>query len=310
MRPPSETAIKSPSGMRKTIPRPSDREDWLKVREPYIGASEAAALFDEHPFITPADLAVTKLTGHRKTENSAMRRGRHLEAAVASWWEDEHGLTLAEPANLYVYDDILIATLDRLVVGSNRAVEIKTTNQYVTEPSRYWWWQCQAQILCAYLDTVELVVLDPSMDLKSFVVEPDEDDQVRLVEAAHKFMAFIAEGEMPPDVDPTYSSVGVLHPEVVKESVELDKDMARWCRVLGSLQSRIRSLQGDEDHLKAMIARRLGDAAEGHYQDRTVVTWRSVTRHDIDGKRLRADLPEVAQEYDKVTSYRTLRLKP
>jgi predicted phage-related endonuclease len=58
-----------------------------------------------------------------------------------------------------------------------------------------------------------------------------------------------------------------------------------------------------------MIGRRLGNASEGRWQDRTVVTWRSVSRHDIDSRRLRAELPEVAEEYDRVTTYRSLRLK-
>ena len=295
--------------MRSTIPKPTDSEEWRKLREPYIGASQCAALFDEHPFITAADLAVEKLTGHRQTENAAMRRGQHLEAAVASWWEDEHGLALIEPDVLYAYDDILIATLDRLVAGSEVAVEVKTTNHYIDSPPRSWYWQCQAQALCADLKWVELAVLDPSMELKGFRIEPEDDARVRLIEAAEKFLGHIRAGEMPPDVDLTYQAVSALFPDVETDSVELEADTARWCRSLAALQGRIKSLQDDEDSLKAIIARRLGKAAEGRFQDRTVVTWRATSRRTIDGKRLRTDLPEVAEEYGKTTSYRTLRLK-
>jgi putative phage-type endonuclease len=295
--------------MRTTVVKPADQEEWLKLRAPYIGASECAALFNEHGFITAADLAVTKLTGHRQTENAAMRRGQHLEAAIASWWEDEHGLRLVEPEVLYVYGDILIATLDRLVVGTDVAVEIKTTKNYVETPPRSWYWQCQSQILCADLKWVELAVLDPSMDLKKFIIEPDEKDQVRLIETAEKFLGHIRDGEMPPDVDLTYSAVSALFPEVETDTVDLEADTARWCRSLAALQGRIKSLQSDEDTLKAIIARRLGNAAEGRFGDRVLVTWRSMSRRDIDGKRLRHDLPEVAEEYGKTTKYRTLRLK-
>ena len=296
--------------MRTTIPKPPDRDEWLAVRAPYIGASECAALVGEHPFLTLAELAVEKLTGaSTRSDTSSMRRGRHLEAAVASWWEEEHGIALVEPAELYVYDDVLIATLDRLVVGTNIAVEIKTTNRFVHDLERSWYWQAQTQMLAACLDQVHVVVLDPSMELKLFEIEPDAEDQALLVEAAKKFLHHVRAGELPPDVELTYRAASTLHQEVRQDVVELDDEVLRWCESLATLQSRVTELHIDEDALKGMIAHRLGDAAEGTHNGRTIVSWRSTTRHNVDIKRLRADHPTMAKEYSTATTFRTLRLK-
>jgi putative phage-type endonuclease len=295
--------------MRTTIPKPADRDEWLAARAPYIGASEAAALVGEHPFLSLGELAVEKLRGAPvRDDTSAMRRGRFLEHAVAGWWEEEHGIALVEPDELYVYDDTLIATLDRRVVGTNVAVEIKTSNRYVGDLARSWYWQAQVQMLCADLDQVHVVVLDPRMELQLFEVEPDEEDQHLVAEAARKFLHHVRAGELPPDTELTYRAAASLHPEVHSQSVDLDADALRWCRSLAALQERIRSLQADEDALKGMIAHRLGDAAEGMHEGRLLCTWRAVTRHDLDRKKLRAEHPDIAQECATTTTYRQLRM--
>lgn len=294
--------------MRTTIPKPADRDEWLAARAPYIGASEAAALVSEHPFLSAAELAVQKLRGTTQDETTAMRRGRYLEAAIAQWWSDENALALVEPDVLYIFGDIFVSTLDRRVVGAPVAVEIKTTNRFVSEPEPYWRWQCLVQCLCGDLDHVELVVLDQSMDLKTFVIEPDAEDQALILEAAEKFLHHIRAGEVPPDLELDYRAASALHPKPTVAQVELDEEAMRWVRALRSLQQRVKSLQADEDQLKGLIAHRLGDAAEGHHDGKRVCTWRSVTRHNIDGKKLRATHPDIAAECMTETTYRQLRL--
>jgi putative phage-type endonuclease len=292
-----------------TIPKPTDRDEWLAARAPYVGASEAAALVGEHPFITLAELAVRKIQGTTQDDNAAMRRGRHLEHAIASWWEEDHGIALVEPTELYVHGDVLIATLDRRVVGTDIGIEIKTSNHLVTECSRYWYWQTQVQMLCAELGRVDVVVLDPSMVLKGFTVLPQRDDQEMVAEAAAKFLDHVRAGELPPDVELNYKAATALHPKPEVQSTELDDETLRRCGELARLQDGIKHMQAEEDRLKGAIGHRLGDAAEGRHDGRTIVTWRSITRTVIDNKRLRAELPDLAAEYSTQSSYRQLRLK-
>jgi putative phage-type endonuclease len=294
--------------MRSTIAKPATREEWLEVRRPFVGASDVAALFGEHPFVSAAELAVGKLGGHPdQEENPAMRRGRFLEEAVASWWAAEHDLVLVDPGELYLYEDIICSTLDRVVMGSADIVEIKTTNRYCTEPERHWTHQVQAQLLCTGADRAHLVVLDSTLDLKTFVIEADPGHGQRIYEAAFTFLDAIRRGEMP-DVPMTYKVATMLHPDAVTTSVELDEITASWCRQLAQLQDRVSHLEADEDVLKGMIGHRLGEAAEGIYDGRPVVTWRTITRRVIDAKRLRAEHPDIATTYERPSASRVMRL--
>lgn len=290
------------------IPRPSDRTAWLEARRPFVGASEAACLVGEHPYLTLAELAVQKIKGTTKEDNPAMLRGRSLESGIADWWEQGHGILLTEPTELYVFGDVLIATLDRRVVGTDIGIEIKTSNRLVTECSRYWYWQCQVQLLCAELERVDVVVLDPSMVLKGFTVLPAPDDQEMIVEAATKFLDHVRAGELPPDVEISYKAATALHPKPEVQSTELDAETVRWCRTLAHVQANIRTLQADEDRLKGMIGHRLGDAAEGIHDGQRICTWKFISRTLIDNRRLRAELPDIAAEYSTESSYRQLRL--
>ncbi len=53
------------------------------------------------------------------------------------------------------------------------------------------------------------------------------------------------------------------------------------------------------DAVKAL----LGDEREGTVAGVVVVKIQEVTRHDIDGKRLKADDPTLAAQYDKIIKY-------
>jgi predicted phage-related endonuclease len=147
-----------------------------------------------------------------------------------------------------------------------------------------------------------------SDELKVFTIEPDPDVQALLAEAAHTFLTYIRRGEFPPGIAFPYAAAAMLHPTIERTSVELDDDTAQWCRALVCRQARIRDLQSDEDALKGMIGHRLGDAAEGRHDGRTIVTWRQVTRTTIDAKRLRAEHPDIARDCATSSTYRHLRM--
>lgn len=295
-----------------TVPRPADRADWLTLRGRWWNASDAAALLHRHPFVHLAE-AVGRKLGQTppEPENEAMRRGRHLEAAVASWWEERHGIALLEPEVLYVCDDVLAATLDRLPVGNDdTVVEIKTIGHVVDEPERYWLDQLQVQLLCSGRTGGLLLWLDPSMTLKEAEVLADVELQAELLERATKVMDAVRRGEWPPDVTPPYRMVAAEHPRHTSATVDLDDLQAHACEELAAVRAQRRHLDDTEEELKALIAAALGDAGIGLHDGRQVVTWRSQTRRTVDVTALRSAEPEVAERYTVATSARIMRVMP
>ena len=68
------------------IPRPPDRDTWLRSRHGYWNASSAATLTASHPYQSLTDEISRKARPWAPTpDNAAMRRGNHLEAGVADW---------------------------------------------------------------------------------------------------------------------------------------------------------------------------------------------------------------------------------
>jgi predicted phage-related endonuclease len=295
--------------MTTTIDMPAERSVWLAFRERYWNASDTAALFGEHPYCTLADVAVRKLTGTRQAETGVMRRGHRLEAAVAEWWSDEHGIAVFPADRLFLHDELVLATPDYLIVGvADEVVEVKTTARTVLEPERYWWWQCQAQCLAGDLVRVHLAVLDRSMDLQTFVVERDERAVAEIVDRAGAFMVAIREGEMPDDVVLGYDHHLALHPTSTPAVVDLDDEQVALVRRLDVARSMKRQAEAEEERVRTELAAVLGDADTAEHAGRTVLTWKTSTRDRLDERELRHHHPDLAGAFTITTSYRTMRI--
>lgn len=288
------TRQRVPTVERRTIAKADNQSDWLAQRAPFIGASVVAALFGEHPFVTPATLARER-RGERAPDNAAMARGRRLESVVAEWWADEHNAPVAEAPELYVANDTLIATLDRIVIDAPEAVEVKTTSMRVHEVSRHWWWQCQCQLACTGFERVHVAVLDQSMRLQSFTVMPDPDAWVRMLDAARTFLDRIEAGEVIDDTVPRTA-----------DAVELDTATRELVRTLRLAQARAESLNDDIGKLKGYVSAHLGTHNVGTVEGVPVVRRQTRTvRNALDAARLRADWPQLASEYTKAPSTST-----
>jgi predicted phage-related endonuclease len=295
--------------LRRTIPKPTDRDEWLNARMPFIGGSEVSALLGRHPFLRASRLAAEKLDGTHAPDTPAMRRGRYFEAAIASMWSDDHGLALVEPELLYIYDDTLVATLDRIVVGTETILEIKTVRYPLDGPHEHWLDQAQVQLLTSGYEKVLIACFATMTDeLVEFEILPDVERQRELYEAAVKFLAAIRSGDPLAGFTPDYDEVREQHPRPSIDRTELDDEALSWCSSLRLVQRRIHDLEVDEDRLKAMIGQRIGEAAEGWHDERLVATFRTTTRTGVDTKRLRAERPDVFTAFRTETTYRTLRL--
>jgi predicted phage-related endonuclease len=299
------------TAQRSTIDKPADREEWLAARRPYFNASATAVLFDRHPFLTAGDYATTKLTGFEQAQTRAMRRGTMLESAIAHWWatEQDHeseGSGLGGGDALFIAGCVM-ATPDCFWWGE--PVEIKTTSERHYEPARYWLDQCQSILLCVGAPVMHLVWLDPSMDIHSCEVEPDEELQQEILDRADRFMAAIELGMVPDWVQLSYQNVTALHPESTDRSVVLDDDDLLMVQSLDMTRRIKRDAEKDESTIKDVIAKRLLDADSGVYDGHEILTWRTgKPRRELDVDMLRADHPDLVDKYTTERPGRRLML--
>ena len=281
---------------RYTLERAYDREDWLAQRQPYFNASAAACLWDRHPYESAADYATKKLTGvDNDDETSAMRRGNYLEDGVAEWWAFEDGVTVIEPGVLYACGPVL-ATVDRWDITRDRPVEIKTASGHHSEPQDYWLDQCQAIMLCADRDVIELVWMDGSLDLASMTVDADEVQQRDLMNRAERFMAAIELGMVPDWIIPQlkHRHVAALNPEPVGE-VELDEATVDLMFNYRDLKLRVKEAEVEMDAIKDVVAGALGGHEVGLWDGTKIVSWKP--SKSLDKVGLTEAHPELVAEY-------------
>jgi putative phage-type endonuclease len=192
------------------IPIP-DRSAWLALRRRDITASDIGALFGCHPYRSPLQVFADKVgEGHDRGDNSAMRRGRILEPAVAAAVAEEKPDWRIEKVTEYLRDpDLRLgATPDWYVHNKHGlgVLETKTADPSVFErdwksgPPLAWTLQCLVQMVLTGASWGAVAVLVTSRDFPVFIydVPRHEGAEAKIAEKVRAFWTAIEAGQQPP----------------------------------------------------------------------------------------------------------------
>lgn len=110
------------------------REEWLRYRKRGIGGSDAGAICGFNPYCNAMKVYFDKTSEEVESyDNEAMRQGRDFEEYVARRFTEDTGKKVRR-ANAMFYDEqhpFMLADVDRMIVGENAGLEIKTASPYV-----------------------------------------------------------------------------------------------------------------------------------------------------------------------------------
>ena len=306
-----------------TVDKPEHgSQEWLRVRWKNkdglarISASVAAAVHNEHNYMSRADLCVELLAEEAPTPkeaNMAMERGNRLEPTLLKWFADLEGINVATPSKMYAFETEdkavrLIATLDG-ITEQGVPVEVKTTRKMWdgTLP-RMWYWQGVQQAICTESDRVEWAIFDSSQELHRYTQHVSSDEKAVHLNACRQFLQAIDMGEIPDDIIINLKHAEQLNPDVKTKSVELPNGSGILFQQLARIKEMIAALEKEESELKAQVGMYLGDAEEGTLEDKKVVSWKSQKRETFDTKRFESEHPALASKFRKVTTFRVMRI--
>lgn len=295
------------------------REEWLKFRANYIGGSDAAAVIGLNPYVSAFSLWAEK-TGQSPAfdGNLATRTGTYLEPFVAKLFEEQTGKKVRNENASLVNSDYpwAVADVDRMVVGEDAGLEIKTVSSLSTRmfkngsyPPRFY---CQA---CHYMAVTGkplwyVAVLVGNNDFKIFEIPRDEDEIAALMAAEKDFWEnhVVPKIAPPPDgQEPTDESLRILYPESNGESMSLFGRDALLDRYF-DLADQIKELQRQQDEIKQTIQFDMGDT-ETALADNYKVIWKTQTRSTFDAKKFTADHPDIkTDDYWKTSTSRVFRI--
>lgn len=193
------------------LPERQQTPEWRKRRSLGIGSSDAPIIAGVAPWGDIRTLFAEKVGWAAPViETRPMAWGKHLEPAIAAAYADETGRKLRRVNRLLRHREMpwMLASLDRVVVGERRLVEIKTA-RFASEqwgqagtdeiPDHYRL-QVLHQLGVTGYEIADVVVLFAGSDLRIYTIPRDNDLLADMVALERAFWAAVQAKSLPADL--------------------------------------------------------------------------------------------------------------
>ena len=298
------------------------RDKWLKLRQNGIGGSDAGVIIGVNNFKNRFQLWLEKTGQGVELERSdealeRMEWGNRLEPVVADWFEAKTGKKLRR-CGMIRNDEhpFMFADVDRLVVGENAIVEIKTTAAYNKDewdgdkvPPSYMAQGLHYMAVGGY-DKVYFVCLLGGQQAVIREMERDDEEIGALIEAEQDFWENYVVPKVIPEVDGSDNCkklLGKLYPGGEKEPMDMDGKWAAVCDNIKEMEEQMKQLQGFIDEKKNKLRLELGNFETGVVGDYKI-SYGVSTRNTFDAKAFAVDYPDLVKTYTRTGQYRQLRV--
>jgi hypothetical protein len=159
------------------------------ARRSRVGASEVAALWGEHPYVTAADVWDRIVTGAVRAPTGRMIVGSELERPILRILTRWYSIRARPCWRAYVHTDVPLAASPDGYVPPDGLVEVKVTSAWTdATPPPYVVAQVQAQLLLTRRAYCHVAVLRGAL-LDVGIIEADPLAQARIVDAVARFDA-------------------------------------------------------------------------------------------------------------------------
>lgn len=297
------------------------KEDWTKLRSTTIGGSDSAAILGLNPHKSAYALwaeKTGKVIPEDISQKEAVRLGTDLEDYVAHRFMEATGKKVRRENYTVFRDDMPYAhaNYDRLIVGEEAGLEIKTTNALNLKkfkngefPANYYC-QCVHYMMISGLKRWYLAVLVLGIEFKVFVIDRDEAEIEALRMAEENFW-YQVQNDLPPEIDGMDSTVDALNAEFPVSEPDSEIDLtgcAADLAILDECTQQIKALEEKKAAAQARIMEAMGSAERGGYRNYRV-TWKSQKRQTFDRKRFEKENGAIPEAYLKTSESRTFRFK-
>ena len=298
-------------------------------RRGFLGGSDAGTILGVNPFQTAYELWRVKVgIDEPFAGNQATAWGHYFEDLVARAASERLNVQFRRSNTRYKHPEHswLVAHIDRMSRQDDLLLECKTTT---SRSSRFWgadglvitnsesaagviplqhYWQVQQYLLLTRLNKAYLAVaiLD-DRDIRMYKIWSSIDDQARLVDEAKTFWSHVTEATPPPNL--STKDFDLMYPESESESAALcgEHDL-RLIEEYQKIKAQEHDLVEQRKLVEAEIKRMIGECEELRCGDQKVATWKNQTRESLDLKSLKIAKPELFEKFNRVSSYRVLRV--
>jgi putative phage-type endonuclease len=289
-------------------------------RTQFIGSSEIAACMGLSRWKTPLQLWSEK-TGQVDSpdlsENEYVEWGSRLEAVVAEKFAEKHDVKLMAYKKRFVHPEypFIQCELDRIIVGTDEIVEIKTANAW-----KYKEWQEEEDIPLEYIYQVQLAlglskrrighiaVLIGGNTYLEKTIEFDQELYDQMIERAVDFWQNYVEKDVAPMATADDNSfLTELYPddsdpELLQSGQEINDSIAFRQQLSGD----IKNLIDQKNEVEAKIKQAIGENT-GLLTDQYKVTWKTQNGAPKYNKKKMIE-DGVFEKYAESTTRRVMRV--
>lgn len=297
------------------------RAEWLQERKKGIGGSDASAILGFNPWKSAFELYIDKTSEHvEEIDNEAIHWGNVLEDVVAEEFTRRTGKKVRRRNQTFRHKEheFMIANIDRDVVGERALLECKTTNAFNLDawdgeqiPPAY---ICQLQHYMSVLD-YEKAYIAVLIGGQKFVwkeVERDDEFIEMMIEYEKNFWENHVLKGVPPEIDGSKSASELLakmYPEDDGSTIMLPSDEAEMLiEAIESIKAEVKEKQALQKEYENKLKLLIGEAQMG-VTPKYEVRHKTYERNSFDTKRLKKELPDIAEKYTKQSTYRRLMIK-
>jgi putative phage-type endonuclease len=294
-------------GVRVLTEPETPQPEWLHLRKGGLGGSDALAAANLDPYRAPLRVWLEKTSPEpdEQTDNPLMHWGRMMEAPLLEWFTETTGIEIFRCGMLgHPSIDWMLFTPDALT-ADDAIVECKTVGPYLSAAA----WengktpdravvQVQHGMYVTGKQRAYVIGGIWGAEPQLRVVERDEAIITELVKLETEFWEYV-QNETPPPLGQHPDEAAVLRllyplgdPDL---AVELTPHAFAALSRYQSLGEQIKLLGEYREAMQALVTAELGEATEGTYAGKPVVTWKN--NAPLSEKQLRAQHPDIAAEY-------------
>ena len=294
--------------------------EWLKQRQAGIGGSDASCIAGLNPWKSAIQLYMDKKEENPQEQKSLrMELGNRLEGLVAELFTEATGLKVRNVNGIlknYKYP-FAIANIDRAIVGEKAFLECKTTNSYALKeweegvPAHYEI-QCLHYMAITGATHCYIAALIGNSDFIWHKIERDQETIDYLMQIERDFWENNIEKDVVPMPDGSDAYSEYLKKKYDKSNgqvieLHLLENGVNKLNRYDEIVADIKVLESEKKLIEQEIQFHMEEFEVAKIGDRKV-TWKSSSRNTIDSKKLKAEMPDIAQQYMKTSTSRTFRV--
>ena len=296
------------------------KTEWLKHRQAGIGGSDASCIAGLNPWKSAIQLYMDKKEENPQEQKSLrMELGNRLEGLVAELFTEATGLKVRNVNGILKNDKypFALANIDRAIVGEKAFLECKTTNSYALKeweegvPAHYEI-QCLHYMAITGATHCYISALIGNSDFIWHKIERDQETIDYLMQIEKDFWENNIEKDVVPMPDGSDAYSEYLKKKYDKSNGQvielhlLENGVDKLNRY-DEIVTDIKALESEKKLIEQEIQLYMEEFEVAKIGDRKV-TWKSSSRNTIDSKKLKAEMPDIAQQYMKTSTSRTFRV--